>query len=545
MTTMREGPALPDLGATTREAEAIVAPSNPASESQPPIVLVGRLVSLRFVLGTLRRRRKIWLSCAALGLVVGLGYHLVVPRTYNAYATLYLAQAPGTDPAAGIANDVALLQTTAVGQRAAELLGEPSLNPSTLLGKAPGVVESDNVLTLNVAGPTQAEAERRATALAKAFLAFRSEGIQEQTASANKALENQISSLQQQISQVSAKISSSQGEELTTLVGEQSSDTSELASLEQSVQQNQLASIGVTSGSRIVTPGTLVPASSAKIFGFDGIAGLIGGLVIGVAYVAVQAVVSVRLRRRDEVASLLGAPVELSLMPVRHPRMRQKSWIRKSALDPQGEVSALAGYLRRRGVRQGGRTTLLMVAVDDVTVPAAALAALAKRLAEEGESVLVADLTNESLLARSMEGLRIDGSSLADRSGGRVHVFMSSPDDMSEVAEPPWSATNDGANAVLVLTTVDPAKGAWHLSWAKQAVVSVTVGRSSAQRVNSTAVLLRGRDHDSIRGSDRGGCPKTSRSVFSSRTPHWSGCRWPTASFPHDPSGGCTPRGLL
>ena len=130
---------------------------------------------------------------------------------------------------------------------------------------------------------------------------------------------------------MSAKISSSQGEELTTLVGEQSSDTSELASLEQSVQQNQLASIGVTSGSRIVTPGTLVPASSAKIFGLDGIAGLIGGLVIGVAYVAVQAVVSVRLRRRDEVASLLGAPVELSLMPVRHPRMRQKSWIRKSA----------------------------------------------------------------------------------------------------------------------------------------------------------------------------------------------------------------------
>jgi len=203
---MREEPVFPDMGATTTEPEAIVAPSNPSSESQPPVVLVGRLVSLRFVLGTLRRRRKIWLSCAALGLVVGLGYHLVVPRSYNAYATLYLAQAPGTDPAAGIANDMALLQTTAVGQRAADLLGERSLNPSTLLGKVPGVVESDNVLTLTVAGPTQAEAERRANALARAFLGFRSVRIQQQTASANKALENQISSLQQQIGQLSATI---------------------------------------------------------------------------------------------------------------------------------------------------------------------------------------------------------------------------------------------------------------------------------------------------------------------------------------------------
>jgi len=492
---MREEPVFPDMGATTTEPEAIVAPSNPSSESQPPVVLVGRLVSLRFVLNALRRRRKLWLSCAALGLVVGLGYHLVVPRSYNAYATLYLAQAPGTDPAAGIANDMALLQTTAVGQRAADLLGERSLNPSTLLGKVPGVVESDNVLTLTVAGPTQAEAERRANALARAFLGFRSVRIQQQTASANKALENQISSLQQQIGQLSATInglnSSSHGQELTTLTGEQSSDTSELTTLEQSVQQNQLASIGVTSGSRIVTPGTLVAASSAKLFGLDGIAGLIGGLMIGVAYVAVQAVVSDRLRRRDEVASLLGAPVELSLMPVRHPRRHPESWIRQSAFEPQEEVSALAGYLRRRGVRQGGRTTLLMVAADDLTVPAAALAVLAKRLAEEGESVLVADLTNESLLARGIEDLRIDGPSLADRPGGSLHVFMPSPDDMSEVAEPPWSATTDGANAVLVLTTVDPAKGAWHLSWAKQAVVSVTAGRSSAQRVNSTAVLLR------------------------------------------------------
>jgi hypothetical protein len=72
-----------------------------------------------------------------------------------------------------------------------------------------------------------------------------------------------------------------------------------------------------------------------------------------------------------------------------------------------------------------------------------------------------------------------------------VQVFTPSPDDMNEVVEPPWVATSDGVDVVLVLTTVDPAKGAWHLNWAKQAVVSVTAGQSSAQRVSSTAALLR------------------------------------------------------
>ena len=122
MTTMREGSAFPDLGGITTDSDATFAPPNSLG-SQPPVVLVGRLVSLRYVLGALRRRRKIWLSLAALGLVIGLGYHLVVPRSYSAHATLYLAQAPGTDPTAGMANDVALLETIGVGQRAADLVG--------------------------------------------------------------------------------------------------------------------------------------------------------------------------------------------------------------------------------------------------------------------------------------------------------------------------------------------------------------------------------------------------------------------------------------
>jgi hypothetical protein len=62
---------------------------------------------------------------------------------------------------------------------------------------------------------------------------------------------------------------------------------------------------------------------------------------------------------------------------------------------------------------------------------------------------------------------------------------------MNEIVDPPWVATTDVASTVLILTAMDLARGAWHLTWTKQAVVTVTAGRSSAQRVSSTAVLLR------------------------------------------------------
>ena len=90
-----------------------------------------------------------------------------------------------------MANDVALLETDRQSDSVRpNLLGERSLSPTKLLGKAPGTIESDNVLILNVSGPHKGEAVRRANALAAAFLEFRADRIQEQTTSANKALKD-------------------------------------------------------------------------------------------------------------------------------------------------------------------------------------------------------------------------------------------------------------------------------------------------------------------------------------------------------------------
>lgn len=495
MRPVQEGSALPQPEAMETGTElTVVEPSGSPAEAQPPVVLVGRLVSLRYVLFALRRRRKLWLSLAAVGLVLGLAYHAVVPRSFSATTTLYLAHSPGTDDGVDMANDLALLQTSPVAERAASLLGDPNLTASELLGKEPGTAVSDNILTIEVSGPSKAEAVRRANAVAEAYLGFRKQRSEGQFDATASALRSQINELQKQVNSLSTRISnlgtSAQGAAAASLVGEQSADTGEIANLQQTLQQDQIGVLTQATGSRILTPGTLVPASTKKLFLLSGISGLIAGLAIGVGLVALQAVVSDRVRRRDEVASLLGAPVEFSLRPVGHARGRSENWVKQAAVKPQKDVAALAGYLRRHGVSQGRRTTLLVVALDDQTLPAAALAALAKRLVDEGHSVLVVDQTSQSLLAHGVEDLRVDGP--VGQGPGALHVLTSPPDDIGEFADsPPWVANPDGPQAVLVLSTVEPARGAWHLSWAKEAVVSVTAGQSSAQRVSSTAVLLR------------------------------------------------------
>ena len=255
------------------------------------------------------------------------------------------------------------------------------------------------------------------------------------------------------------------------------------------MQQNQVGVITLTTGSRVLTPGTLVPVSKKKLFGLSGISGLIVGLIVGMGYVALQAIVSDRLRRRDEVASLLGAPVELSLRPVRHPKSRSDGWIRHAAVKPPGDVGLLASYLQRCMISQGARMTLLVIPLDDEVVPSAALAALAKRLADDGKSVLLTDLTDEGLLACGMDGMRVDDSSAIDRPRGNLQVHSPSSSQISDA--PPWTTAQAEANAILTLASIDPGAGGWHLSWAKEAVILVTAGRSSAQRVNSAAALIR------------------------------------------------------
>lgn len=462
----------------------------------------GRLVNLRFLRSALRRLRWLWLATAALGLVGGLAYHLVVPLRYTATATLFLVQP--TNGTASPANDLAMLDTLAVSKRALALLGEKHLSPTALLGKQPGTMStSNNVLVLSISGPSPAEAVRRVDAVATAFLLFRAQRYEAETRAVLAAEHRQLRALERQVSALESEISRlrpATSTRLDALTNQRGIDTTQIASLESSIQQAALGTVAVSKGSRVISPGTALPVSKKKVLGLDGMTGLAGGLGGGLLLATVIAVLSDRPRSREDVASLLGVPVDLSLPRVR-PRGRAAGPVRRRtrpsiwdlSLDPADELSALARHLGAHLPQDQDAPCALVLAIDEVEVTAAAMLLLANDVALSGRQPVLVDATGARELAQA---LGIDGVGMwavSPATGPQLHLLVPPQpwEDGDVTAEP---KAPDGA-VFLVLATVDAAVGAEHLRrWSGHAVVTLAAGGSSAQRISAIGELLRAAD---------------------------------------------------
>jgi len=141
--------------------------------------------------------------------------------------------------------------------------------------------------------------------------------------------------------------------------------------------------------------------------------------------------------------------------------------------------------------------------LDDAVDAGAALAVAASSMRAAGKRVIVLDLSEDATVAR-MAGLRgAGGRELPDpESGGSITVvrLATSPapafaprtlDSVSPeyaVLAEAWKA----GDAVLIFSTLDPAHGADHLrSWVGDAIVTVTAGSSTAERIATTAEMVR------------------------------------------------------
>ena len=91
--------------------------------------------------------------------------------------------------------------------------------------------------------------------------------------------------------------------------------------------------------------------------------GLFGGLAVGMIIVIITALVSDRLRRRDDVAEALGAPVRLSVGPLRR---RRRPGRPGRAAKRDRDMKRVVAHLRRTVPgRSRGRSGLVVVAVDN------------------------------------------------------------------------------------------------------------------------------------------------------------------------------------
>ena len=313
-----------------------------------------------------------------------------------------------------------------------------------------------------------------------------------------------MDSISNQISQLSsgganqaalAKLEAQKTAAASSLAQQQSDVTGTILSSRQATQ-------AMIQDSQVINAATPGKRSLLKTGGIYVGGGLLGGLVLGLAIVIIGALVSDRLRRRDDVAYALNIPVRLSLGPLSSGRLPGLGGGRHLARDRGRFVD----YLQRAiPVSSRGPAGLAIIAVDDPEIVARAVVSLANACASQRRRVFAADLSSGMHMAREL-GVREPGVHRVDSGGTTIMLAVPESDEVmptGPIRSPRTAAgfgqpseaiasAASGADTLLTLATLDPAFGADHLtSWATDAIVVVTAGRSNAGTIRSAGEMVR------------------------------------------------------
>jgi capsular polysaccharide biosynthesis protein len=532
-------PAVPDTGAPQQiwAYEDISVPDerppqDTHAEDGPADEVTGKLVNLGFIRAALRRDRRVWIAAGLIGLIVGCGLYVKFPPAYQASTSLIIANNPNQDAVSAMLTNVNLAESRPVAQAVIDKLGLQQ-SAASLQAAATASVVTNQILLITANAPTGPGAIALAQTLASQFLQFRAQLLEQQQQQVQSALNTQVTKAQQnldginkQISQVSAQPDTpARQNQLGVLNASHAKAETSLSTLQQTATDNQATAETTTAtmiqGSQVLNPATADHHSRLKgALEYVGSA-LIAGLVIGVGIVVVRAIVSDRLRRRDDVADVLGAPVRLSVGDLSPRRWRPGRPGR--AAGPRRETQRVVAYLRNAVPRGEPRpAALAVVAVDNAPAVAPSLVALARSYAQEGKSVILADTSPGAPAARIL-GVKEPGVHSVTAGDARLTVAVSGQDEIAPVgplsrgrrpaqlAEPNQELVTASASADLLLTLVvlDPALGGDYLAtWASDVVVTVTAGRSSATRIQAVGdmVKLAGADPVSgiLIGADKG-----------------------------------------
>lgn len=472
----------------------------------------GGLVSMRTIGAALRRHRRLLVVCAVVGTLVGGAVHLVVPRRVSATEDLFLAQPPGTDTTVEVADDQSILQTWAVADAVVRELHLP-VSATNFLKAYHSKAVSTAVVTVTLSAPSARAAVTREEALAHTFLAFRAARYTQQVDAEVANLRSQADTLQQAITQLSASVPAASATgtsagKIAKALNRESSDTSALASVESQMQQAQLGLQALVGGSKVLDPAVATVPSAARVWAEDGLAGLAGGLGLGLLGVLIVASLAEGLLWRDDVAEVLDAPVGASIATTAsrllgrraaHVRRRRRGAYRRSTAFLQAQVARDAPIL-----------TVVPVGSERTTSAAAAVVSqLVDSYLLEGRRVGIFDLTERRVLARA---LRLRGDQEVRRRAGTLVLLHDAGAGASTSVATSNGATSNGADAAPVpaepapdvriqFVEVDPSAGSDHLApFASRAVMVLKAGAVSAVRLRAAAILLRQAGY-AIRGS--------------------------------------------
>jgi capsular polysaccharide biosynthesis protein len=455
------------------------------------------LVSLGYLRGALRRRKKFCAVLAVVGLVLGIAVIKARPPAVKASTSVLITYESGQDPSSEVLNNQGIAASRTVAEMAMAKLGLHQSVSSFAAGTVVTVV-TERILTITVSAKTAAEAVSRANAVATSFLALHAVVNQAQQA---------VSTINTKISQTTAELPSSERtKELKDLNAQLTQAQVTLNVDEQTLAENKVntSALAAVSGSVVLDPAVALTSSKHKTEIIYAVVGLILGLLVGMGLVIVQTIASDRLRRRDDVTRALGAPVRYSVGAVRLSRWRPGRHGLGAAGQPA--VRRITAYLHA-SVPQPlkGTAALAVVPVDDTQVAALSLASLAVSCAKEGRRVVLADLAEGAPVAALLHA-RGPGVRMVTVSGVQLTLAVPGRDDLAPagpVGRVPADAQHTeftaavqeafaSADLLLTLVTLDPSVGADYVaSWATSAVAVVTAGRSSWAKIAAAGEMSR------------------------------------------------------
>ena len=476
------------------------------------------LPTLRFIGAALRRNTWLWCATAVAGFLIGLGFSVALPPADQASTSVLITHNIDDQPLAGIQTDVALAQSRTVAERAVRQVGLPQSGQSVSSFLAAYTVTwtTDRVLVITVGAPSSSEAIARANAVATAFLQFRAQQLRAQEQLVLAALSQRIKQARRQVGLLAGQVaktsaqpaSSAQRARLKRLEVQLRRANGTLYGLQLAASDFQVTTASEIEGSGVLDPAA--PITHAHKLLSSGLTtallyagtGLIPGLVLGMAFVVVRELVSDRLRRRDDVAHALGAPVRLSVGAVRVGGLLGR---RGLAAAESGEVRRIVAHLRGVVPLSSERAAALaVVAVDWADVAALSVVSLAVSVAAEGKRVVLADLCG-SAPAAALVGVKKPGVRGVTVKGAQLVVAVPARDGVAPVGplrrgpaaglqrpSRELAAACESADLVLTLARLDPSIGGDHMAtWASDAVVMVTAGQSSWTKIHAVGEMIR------------------------------------------------------
>ncbi|MGH3762040.1 Wzz/FepE/Etk N-terminal domain-containing protein [Actinophytocola sp.] len=384
---------------TPTKSTTTAAPPSTAPTAQP-------LLDLTRLLLAIRRGRRLWICLGVVGLLTGLSLAFLLPTPPTAVMRVYVVHEDDQPSDSGnlARTDVTLMTTAKIAGAALDEVGS-SQRPEDFLEDYTVTGLTNNVLEVTVRAETNADAVRRAQALADVFIAAHVSRVQTAAASEAKALTDQRDRVQADLRQVNSQIANAEtqarqqteengGEEaaqsqpnaagLDSLYARRAELTSRISDLSQQAEEAGIGAPRVAAGTQVVDAPRPLKISQVTTLATNGAIGLLLGVVLGWVLAALTGVVKDKPVLRKDIAAHLGASVVAQLPMPRRGLARLWRGTRAGR-----ERKRVAGTLARLARGEPGPVSVLELGAPRIA--AALVLDVATELASDRDVVIVED----------------------------------------------------------------------------------------------------------------------------------------------------------